>query len=140
MSFKFRFSSRNVKNKSNKIDSQHFSTYNLKRPKSAGINIQRYINNDDVELRKNIHLLNNKNPSNCGASSSVEQYFERRHNDTVEKMNKIKIERDKNIESELIGRPKISKNSNEITKKMYSNNGQNVFDRLTNIGNVKKII
>ena len=63
-----------------------------------------------------------------------EKYFEKRHNDTIDKLNKIKIEKEKKTESELLGRPKLSENTKIITEKI--NYRRNVFDRLTNKGDV----
>jgi hypothetical protein len=100
------------------------------RPKSA--DRIRIYNENSQSCSK--YVLNNASQY---IPSTVEQYFERRHNETKEKLNKIKNDREKQIEKELVGRPKISEKTKRIIEKL--NNNRNVFDRLTNNGNVSDI-
>ena len=109
-------------------------TYNNNRPKSAGrIRYTQNNSNENANYQSNV-IQNTTNYQTNYITSSVEKYFEKRHNDTIDKLNKIKIEKEKKTESELLGRPKLSENTKIITEKI--NYRRNVFDRLTNKGDV----
>lgn len=70
--------------------------------------------------------------------SSVNGYFQRRHAEAQDKLQKLKTEQMKKENEEIRDRPAISKNSKKIVEKLINNNTKNVFDRLTSKANERK--
>lgn len=80
------------------------------------------------------------NNNNTSIYSSIDNYWQRRQNETQNKLNNIRNEEFQKEQCELQKKPKISKNSIKIAKKLRqntinnnnNNNNEDVFSRLTN--------
>lgn len=84
-----------------------------------------FMTNDNVSRRSN----SNQSRKSNNSVSSVSNYLDKRHQQTQEKLNKIKMEKIKKETEELKPIPKISENSKKIVESL--NQGGNVVDRLT---------
>ena len=86
------------------------------------------------------------NNNNTSIYSSIDNYWQRRQNETQNKLNNIRNEEFQKEQCELQKKPKISKNSIKIAKKLRqntinnnnNNNNEDVFSRLTNKNYIEK--
>ena len=98
-------------------------------------------NNNDILIidtsknNFNENITNHK-INNTSIYSSNNIYWEKREEETKNKINEIKKEKKNKIEKESKNKPEINKRSNYIANKLINNN-ENVFDRLTN-GNFER--
>ena len=117
----------NEQNKDNSIIKQKKKyNYSLKNFSTSNLNITNF-------NKKN---KNKRNNSNTSIYTSNYSYWEKRNQETKNKLNDIKNEEIKKKKSECRTRPIICKKSNEIAKKLLNN--ENVFDRLTNGNSQRK--
>jgi hypothetical protein len=84
-----------------------------------------FMASDNASRRSN----SNQSRKSNNSVSSVSNYLDKRHQQTQEKLNKIKMEKIKKETEELKPVPKISENSKKIVENL--NQGGNVVDRLT---------
>ena len=84
-----------------------------------------FMTNDNTSRRSN----SNQSRKSNNSVSSVSNYLDKRHQQTQEKMNKIKMDKIKKETEELKPFPQISENSKKIVETL--NQGGNVVDRLT---------
>lgn len=112
-------------NFSNKLVSQTNSSKKSKPPQSKNI---RIINHDNEYI--------NDSTMNYSGITSVDNYFQRRHLQTQEKLIKLKNEQIKKEKEHLRDRPRISENSRKIIDRITNN--ADVFERLTNKNQERK--
>ena len=111
----------NEKNKDNSIiNKKKKYNYSLRNLSTNNLNITNF-------NKKN---QNKSNTSNTSIYTSNYSYWEKRTQETQNKLNDIKNEEIKKKNKELRAKPIICKKSNEIAKKLLNN--ESVFDRLTN--------
>ena len=134
--YKFSYNPLNYNNNNN--------NNNIKRSKSQQKFNSNKKNNNNITLISNSSVMNNNNTS---IYSSIDNYWQRRQNETQNKLNNIRNEEFQKEQCELQKKPKISKNSIKIAKKLrqytVNNNNNNnvnedVFSRLTNKKYIEK--
>jgi hypothetical protein len=84
------------------------------------------------KIKYNSILNKDKSYNNLNTSKgSISGYLDQRHNDTVEKINKMKYEKLVEETRELRSTPKLSKTSMKIIDRLVDIKQNNVFDRLS---------
>lgn len=91
--------------------------------------LQKCASSDKIKSAKAIQKSRHNSSIESG-TTSVNPYLQRRHVETLDRMNKIRNENLKKEQEQMRKKPQISKNSKKIVEKLV-NNDQNVFDRLT---------
>lgn len=123
-----RVNSYNSRNTSGEHNSNSKNRSNFKTMKNA-VNLSRE--------RENKSFENSRRNSKNYCETSVSNYLQRRHNESQQKIMKIKNEKIINEIKELRDRPNISAKSRKIVENSHHINA-NVFDRLTNKSQSRK--
>ena len=69
----------------------------------------------------------NRTMTSCGSSSSVQDYLDYRHNETQERLKKIKAEQMKYALEKCSSKPMINKNSIKIAKNLNKNSVERLY-------------
>jgi len=119
-------------------DSSYLNSLNSQKPQNYKT-LKNAVNLSKEKIRsKNSSFEKNKNLNPANSQTSVNEYLQRRHFESQEKLNQIKNNKFRDEVKELKDRPSISNNSKKIAENI-GNKNMNVFDRLTsNIHNNKK--